>query len=297
MTPASVVSGFFRTGMFPFDPEAHKHFDASRLGSLGGLPLLVSSKDDLLRAPSISSLVQSCDDAVPPTPPPKAKRQCPLKLSTEAGLLLTSEETLALIQAKQTEKEAAVAAKAAKKEAKAAKASAKAAEKEAKATATAATKAARVLAKAEKEAAKAARGKKRKAEGDAAVNNGDPVTAPTAPLLPVLLSAAVIAEAMAKKGPGALEARQRKVEQRERERAAAALLAVGGETERPALPLSDKNDAPRVALRDESNRPARGHKRKAAQAAESGKENTPSHSHNTRAKAARTLQPVLNKTS
>ena len=38
MTPANVKAGFFRTGIFPFDPEAHKALDVSRLGSLGGLP-------------------------------------------------------------------------------------------------------------------------------------------------------------------------------------------------------------------------------------------------------------------
>ena len=180
MTPANVIAGFLRTGMFPLDPEAHKHFDASRLGSLGGLPLLVSSKQELLRAPSIASLVQSCDDAVPSPPQPKVKRRSLLKLSTESGLLLTADETMGRIRASQAEKDAVVADKVARKEARLAKATQKAADKAAKVAGSAEAKAARQLARIEKAERKAAakalaaisqpslkgrRGKKREAEG------------------------------------------------------------------------------------------------------------------------------------
>ena len=45
MTPENIQAGFKRTGMFPFDPEAYKQYNAHSLGignKLGGLPLMVS---------------------------------------------------------------------------------------------------------------------------------------------------------------------------------------------------------------------------------------------------------------
>jgi hypothetical protein len=303
MTAENVKAGFLRTGMFPFNPEAHKEFDASRLGSLGGLPLLVSSKPDLLRSSSISAVVQSCDDAVPSPPQPKAKKRRPTKLSTEAGLLLTGEEALGLIRAKEAAKEAEAAALAARKEARVAKATQVAADKVEAKAARELARTQKAEAKATEAAAKALAGflrpstkrrEKKVADGLPAVDGGgaeQTVVGPVGQL--VFLSEVALAGVMAKKGPGALEARQRKVEQRARERAAAAAAV---EVERSA-----------AAVSGEAENTGKGQKRRAAQAIESGKENT--HSHNTRAKAARTqerenglsmgvrrpLQPLLNR--
>jgi hypothetical protein len=98
VTRANVISGFRRTGIYPFDPEAHKRSlpDHDRAGSLTGLPLMFSSAS----APrSESSAVAALTTAVigPPSPPRPAAgkiKKVRRMFSTVAGMLMTGAKAM-----------------------------------------------------------------------------------------------------------------------------------------------------------------------------------------------------------
>ncbi len=293
MTPTNVKNGFLRTGMFPIDPEAHKFFDDNRLASLGGLPQLVrADAQSLLIEPSVSSLVQSFNNAVPLPDPEPVKRRSK-RLSTENGCLLTAGAVMASFEARAVEAERAAAAKAANREARETKRVAKAGEAAAKAAARQAAAAAEERSGAEIEAALAAarargsRAAARAAErahssGESSDDEG-PYVAPEAVMRAVLASRSLGPEEQAE---GLRKWEQRQAEAAQvRERAAVAVAAAREAAAAQAAASAVEVGRPTPPLGDLTNVAGRGQKRKAAAVAETGKEN--GHGHNTRAKAAK----------
>lgn len=132
MRPENVVAGFRRTGTFPFNREAWKDRDPSSLASLGGLPLLVSTKAELMAVDTLASLVKPHDAAVPNPPTQKAATTRAAgstgRLNTRGGLLITSAAVVAELVAAEQKKGADAAAKAARITARAEKAKAQAAQ-------------------------------------------------------------------------------------------------------------------------------------------------------------------------
>ena len=57
MTPRNIVSGFRRTGIYPFDPQAHNKSlqQHSAAASLTGLPLFIAAIEDILAASAAAS--------------------------------------------------------------------------------------------------------------------------------------------------------------------------------------------------------------------------------------------------
>ncbi len=290
MTPANVKSGFLRTGMFPIDPEAHKFFDKNRLASLGGLPQLVrADAQSLLIEPSVSSLVQSYNNAVP-LPDPVPVQRPSKRMSTENGCLLTADAVMASFEARAVEAERAAAAKTANRKAREAKRVAKAGEAAAKAAAREAAAAAEERSGAEIEAALAAARARAAARAvDRAHSSGEssddegPYVAPEAVMRAVLASRSLGPEEQAE-GLRKWEQRQAEAAQA-RERAAVAVAAAREAAAAQAAASAVEVERPRPPLGDLTNVAGRGQKRKAAAVAETGKEN--GHGHNTRAKVAR----------
>ena len=279
MTPANVKAGFERTGMFPFNPEAHKLLLApSHLGSLGGLPLLIEADaQSLLLSPSISSIVESFHDAVPRPEPEAAtpKRRATKRLSTENGCLLTAAELLASLEARRVEAARVDAEKATKRR-----------DRDEKKVVRQRAKAAKATAKADAAVASAAAVKATETALTAVRPSGEP----RADQALILLPKAVIVAALAAKGqtgPEAWENWERRRDQRQaevREAAAAAVAAATVAAAATATPTLQV-ERPAQAFGDLTNVAKRGQKRKAAPEAEAGKEN--GHGHDTRAKAAR----------
>ena len=116
----NVLSGFRRTGIYPFNPRAYLKTLAShtKLTSLTSLPPLLSPSlavTDLPHTPILSELVCSPSLADPPlasaNPRTLTKKRVRRTLDTSAGVLLTGDETLAALRAVREADEAAVAAK------------------------------------------------------------------------------------------------------------------------------------------------------------------------------------------
>ena len=110
VTPANVIAGFRRTGIHPYDPEAWKLTSTKEVVRLGGLPLLVSAAAELAQQPAIAPLVSPHAIALIDAVGREEKKKCgecgqsPRKppaprLTTEAGLLLTSDDTRKKLQA------------------------------------------------------------------------------------------------------------------------------------------------------------------------------------------------------
>ena len=119
-TTENVISGFRRTGIYPFNPRAYlKTLDShTKSTSLTSLPPLLSSplaNTDLPPTPILSELVRSPALADPPqastTPRPASKKRVRRTLDTSAGVLLTGADTIAQLQALREAEEAAAAAK------------------------------------------------------------------------------------------------------------------------------------------------------------------------------------------
>jgi hypothetical protein len=99
MTSTNVISGFRRTGIFPFDPLAYKRTVASHLrtDSLTGLPPLLSPASFTTQQLQDSSLLLTLTTSTafsnpsPTSPPAKRVKRM---LNTSAGALLTGAETL-----------------------------------------------------------------------------------------------------------------------------------------------------------------------------------------------------------
>jgi hypothetical protein len=110
MTSTNVISGFRRTGIFPYDPLAYKRTVASHLrtDSLTGLPPLLSpasfTTQQLRESILLLSLTTSpaFSDPSPTTPPTKTVKR---KLNTSAGVLLTGAESLEQLREWDEEKE------------------------------------------------------------------------------------------------------------------------------------------------------------------------------------------------
>jgi len=138
VTPANVIAGFRRTGIHPYNPDAWNVTSTPEVARLGGLPTLVSPRAELVKQPRISSLVERHAAALAEYARTQEKKKCgecgqtPRKppaprLSTEAGVLLTSAKTRSELQAisdhRREQRELAEQKKAARAAAKIAKAS------------------------------------------------------------------------------------------------------------------------------------------------------------------------------
>ena len=110
VAPANVIAGFRRTGIHPYDPHAWKLTSRPELIRRGGLPLVLSTAEQLLTGASTAarSLPHASDLAVHRTPTKrkgegegvqKAKKAAPPRLDTGPGLLLTCADTRARITA------------------------------------------------------------------------------------------------------------------------------------------------------------------------------------------------------
>lgn len=115
--PANVISGFRRTGIYPFNPRAYLKTAAShnKSTSLTSLPPLLSptlAEMDLPRAPILVELARSAPLADPPPPTSAStastastKKRVRRTLDTSAGVLLTGDATIALLKAVREEAE------------------------------------------------------------------------------------------------------------------------------------------------------------------------------------------------
>lgn len=119
-SPENVISGFRRTGIYPFNPLAYLKTAAShnKPTSLTSLPPLLSpllAQNDLPHAPILAQLAHSPSLADPPPPQPKpaesGKRRVRRTLDTSAGVLLTGDATIALLRAAKEAEEAEAKAK------------------------------------------------------------------------------------------------------------------------------------------------------------------------------------------
>jgi hypothetical protein len=121
MTSSNVISGFRRTGIFPFDPLAYKRTVASHLrtDSLTGLPSLLSlasfSTHKMQKSSHLLNLITSdaFSDPSPTTPPVKKVKRM---LNTSAGALLTGGETMEQLRKWDEEKKEEEEAKRVRKE-------------------------------------------------------------------------------------------------------------------------------------------------------------------------------------
>ena len=179
-TRENVLSGFRRTGIYPFNPRAYLKTLASHTKptSLTSLPPLLSpslAATDLPHAPVLAELVRSPSLADPPQPSttsrPPTKKRVRRTLDTSAGVLLTGEETIAALRAVREAEEAEATAKKQRVEDRKAK-------RDEKEKLTAVKKAERLVKKAARESAAAAKAaakeeKKRKAVEAAEEANED----------------------------------------------------------------------------------------------------------------------------
>jgi len=108
MTAKNVKSGFMRSGIYPFDPQAYKNNEVKHLESLSGLPLLLTpTKEILATSQSIPSIASSLPLFIPTAKEGPCgecgrsgkKRVVRPTLSTKKGLLMTGEEALAVFRA------------------------------------------------------------------------------------------------------------------------------------------------------------------------------------------------------
>jgi hypothetical protein len=173
-SPQNVISGFRRTGIYPFNPRAYlktaaSHNKSTSLTSLPPSLLSPLAVADLQQTPAVDQLLHSPSLADPPQPQPNSaqpiKKRVRRTLDTSAGVLLTGDETIALLhEAKEAEAEEAKA-----KKQRLLDRQEKRAEKE---KVTAEKRAARIVKKAEKEAEAAvkaaAKEKKRRMRAEAA---------------------------------------------------------------------------------------------------------------------------------
>ena len=99
MTSSNVISGFRRTGIFPFDPLAYKRTVASHLrtDSLTGLPPLLSPAsftDQQMQKSSLLLTLTSSTVFSDPSPTTVPVKRVKRMLNTSAGTLLTAPDTL-----------------------------------------------------------------------------------------------------------------------------------------------------------------------------------------------------------
>jgi hypothetical protein len=112
----NVVSGFRRTGIYPYNPNEYKKTAASHSNttSLTGCPsLLLSpslSSDILVESPLLANLIRSPSLAEPPVQQPAAgaaaKKKAKRTLNLSCGTLLTSQEVREQIAKREEEKAA-----------------------------------------------------------------------------------------------------------------------------------------------------------------------------------------------
>jgi hypothetical protein len=102
MTPANVISGFRRAGIYPFDPLAYKKSHLKYEEDVTGMPLLLTPPSKALSQSCVlSSIVVALPLHAPPAPPPNTpcntcgltprKHTLKRKLSTKNGVILTCE--------------------------------------------------------------------------------------------------------------------------------------------------------------------------------------------------------------
>ena len=104
----NVISGFRRTGIYPFSPHAYLKTLAShtKATSLTSMPSLLSPSlavSELPSVPILAELIHSPSLADPPPPAPKpaasSKKRVRRTLDTSAGVLLTGDVTIAALRA------------------------------------------------------------------------------------------------------------------------------------------------------------------------------------------------------
>ena len=117
VTRENVLSGFRRTGIYPFNPHAYlKTLNShTKSTSLTSLPPLLSSSLDPSHVPLLAELAASPSLADPPpssaAPRVGTKKRVRRTLDTSAGVLLTGDETIAALRAVKEAEEAEVMAK------------------------------------------------------------------------------------------------------------------------------------------------------------------------------------------
>jgi hypothetical protein len=97
VTAKNVISGFRRTGMYPFNPEAHKRSlqEHGLADSLTGVPLLFSTASALQSdSAAVSALTAAVAGPTPAPNPAAVKRKVRRTLSTAAGVLLTGAQVM-----------------------------------------------------------------------------------------------------------------------------------------------------------------------------------------------------------
>lgn len=194
--PSNVISGFRRTGIYPYDPVAYKKTAAShtKSTSLTGCPsLLLSSSlpaSVLNDSPILAGLLRSPSLAEPPQQPaagasPKKKAKRTLNLS--AGVLLTAPQVREEVKRRDNEKEAELQAKKQRRVDR----DEKKAEKVKEAAVKAVRKAEREAAKMVATAAKPPEAKKQKRKAAEALGGAEAEKENVSPNVPVVVAEAV----------------------------------------------------------------------------------------------------------